>query len=163
MAVTMTATVPEGVAAGGYFSVATPDGQVLQLQAAEGAGGYGGAGSAVAFQYLPVTMHEGDLDNFAEGMRLATERQEALMAAGIPCAAAPVDFTGEFEGFQYPPASYYVGQTALVTRSDDSVSTCTISDIFLTAMGPVYTVCLGVNESGEPIEKSVQDSDLQAA
>eukprot|EP00440_Ansanella_granifera_P038028 gb/GFBE01041261.1/.p1 GENE.gb/GFBE01041261.1/~~gb/GFBE01041261.1/.p1 ORF type:complete len:175 (+),score=46.40 gb/GFBE01041261.1/:1-525(+) len=171
MAVTMTATVPEGVASGGYFSVSTPDGQVLQLQAPDaGTAGYGGAGSAVSFAYMPkapgmedgsacVEMHADDRERFEAAMAAANAKQEELAAAGVVAATAPP--AEEFVGFQFPPATFSVGENAIVTRSDGSESGCTITEVFLTALGPLYVVYLGQGEDGTPITKNAEGSDLR--
>eukprot|EP00930_Biecheleria_cincta_P008721 TRINITY_DN110263_c0_g1_i1.p2 TRINITY_DN110263_c0_g1~~TRINITY_DN110263_c0_g1_i1.p2 ORF type:complete len:165 (+),score=43.33 TRINITY_DN110263_c0_g1_i1:91-585(+) len=158
--VTMGAVVPEGVAPGGYFAVQTPDNQMIQVQAPEEGGGYS-AGSTVAFAYMPMEVgeHPADAALFAEGMAIANAKQQELEAAGAVAAIALPE--ADFAGFQFQPAMFRTGDSLYVTRSDGSESPCTVTEIFLLAMGPMYTVYLGQAEDGTAITKNAEESDLR--
>ncbi|CAL1130491.1 unnamed protein product [Cladocopium goreaui] len=166
--VTLQVEVPEGVGPGLNFNVSTPDGQVLQLTCPDGIF----AGMMVSFSYFPVEerqedsgtdgtyMHEDDRRRLEEGAAIAAARQEELNSIGVVMAVPPPP-TGEFDGFSYPPATFAAGQNAIVTRSSGEESGCYILEVFLTALGPLYTVYLGQAEDGTYITKNCEESDLR--
>mmetsp|Transcript_55342 Transcript_55342/g.87766 ORF Transcript_55342/g.87766 Transcript_55342/m.87766 type:complete len:168 (-) Transcript_55342:184-687(-) len=160
--VTMTAYVPEGVGPGMPFNVQVPDGQIFQLSCPEG----GIMGTPVQFAYIPLpaepaelTLHDDDVQRLADAAQRAAAQQEALLAQGVQTAEVS---SAAFEGNQFAPASYYIGQNLIVTRSSGDESACQVVEIFLTALGPKYNVYLGTYpDSGEPVFKWVDDSDLR--
>ncbi|CAJ1351471.1 unnamed protein product [Effrenium voratum] len=156
--VTLQAEVPEGVGPGVNFNVSTPDGQVLQLTCPDEVC----AGMMVSFAYYPieaadesggVRLHDDDRRRLEEGAAIAAARQEELNAAGVVMAVPPPPME-EFEGFSFPAASFAAGQNAIVTRSS--------GEVFLTALGPLYTVYLGQAEDGEYVTKNCEESDLRS-
>mmetsp|Transcript_15989 Transcript_15989/g.30101 ORF Transcript_15989/g.30101 Transcript_15989/m.30101 type:complete len:181 (+) Transcript_15989:53-595(+) len=166
--ITLQAEVPEGVGPGVNFSVSTPDGQVLQLTCPDDVG----PGMMVSFSYYPleqkpeesatgVDMHEEDRARLEEGMALAAARQEELSAQGATMAVPPPP-AEEFTGYSFQPAFFWAGQNALVTRSSGEESGCYILEVFLTALGPLYTVYLGQAEDGTYITKNCAEADLRA-
>ncbi|CAE7250014.1 truC [Symbiodinium natans] len=127
-----------------------------------------------------VDIHEDDRARLEEGAAIAAARQEELHAQGVVMAVPPPP-TGEFTGFSYAAASFAAGQTlkpdtnsnswkanmpcagqnAIVTRSSGEESGCYILEVFLTALGPLYTVYLGQAEDGTYITKNCQEADLR--
>eukprot|EP00438_Fugacium_kawagutii_P014716 Skav235876 [mRNA] locus=scaffold1192:37947:39674:- [translate_table: standard] len=105
-------------------------------------------------------MHEDDRLRLEEGAAIAAARQEELNSIGVVMAVPPPP-TGEFEGFLYAPATFAAGQNAIVTRSSGEESGCYILEVFLTALGPLYTVYLGQAEDGTYITKNCEESDLR--
>eukprot|EP00439_Symbiodinium_sp_Y106_P048846 s4153_g6.t1 len=128
-----------------------------------------GPGMLVSFSYYPieerpeesatgVDIHDDDRARLEEGAAIAAEaalaaRQEELSAQGVVMAVPPPPI-GEFTGFSYPAASFASGQNAIE-------SGCYILEVFLTALGPLYTVYLGQAEDGSYITKNCEEADLR--
>ncbi|OLP93143.1 Pentatricopeptide repeat-containing protein, mitochondrial [Symbiodinium microadriaticum] len=130
-----------------------------------------GPGMLVSFSYYPieerpeecatgVDIHDDDRARLEEGAAIAAARQEELSAQGVVMAVPPPPI-GEFTGFSYPAASFASGQNAIVTRSSGEESGCYILEVFLTALGPLYTVYLGQAEDGSYITKNCEEADLR--
>ncbi|CAE7211637.1 unnamed protein product [Symbiodinium sp. CCMP2592] len=107
-----------------------------------------------------VDIHDDDRARLEEGAAIAAARQEELSAQGVVMAVPPPPI-GEFTGFSYPAASFASGQNAIVTRSSGEESGCYILEVFLTALGPLYTVYLGQAEDGSYITKNCEEADLR--